>query len=63
MKKITSMKRDYMAPATEVLEYMTEEMIAVSDVTSNNGLDYGGIDEDGDKEAGARMLFDIFLVE
>lgn len=57
------MKREYMAPATEVLEYMTEEMIAVSDVTSNNGLDYGGIDEEGNMEAGTRLLFDFFLFD
>lgn len=57
------MKRTYIAPATEVLEYVTERMIAISDVTSDNGLEYGGIDEDGNKEAETRMLFDVLLFD
>jgi len=57
------MKRTYIAPATEVLECMTEQMIATSDVTSDNGLDYGGIDENGSMEAETRMLFNIFLFD
>jgi hypothetical protein len=57
------MKRQYMAPEIEILEYSTEEMIATSSVTSNNGLDYGGIDEEGEKEAESRPPIDFFLFE
>lgn len=57
------MKRQYMAPDIEILECRIEEMIATSSVTSNNGLDYGGIDEDGEKEAESRMPTDFFVFE
>lgn len=57
------MKRQYMAPEIVILEYSTEEMIATSSVTSNNGLDYGGIDEEGEKEAESRPPIDFFLFE
>ena len=55
------MKRKYMAP--DALEYIMEEMIATSSVTSNNGLDYGGIDEEGELDAESRMNFDDFLFD
>jgi len=60
------MKREYTAPAVEVLEYISEKMIAVSDangVSSNNGIGYGGVDENGSVEAETRMLLDGFLSE
>lgn len=43
----TAMKKVYFAPQTEILEYMTEEMIAASGVISEDPFDigYGGIDE------------------
>jgi hypothetical protein len=57
------MKREYQAPATEVLEYMTEGMTCASGVSSNNGLEYGGIDENGTMNAETRTLFNDFLFE
>lgn len=57
------MKREYQAPATEVLEYMTERMTCASGVSSNNGLEYGGIDENGTMNAETRILFNDFLFE
>lgn len=63
MKKEKTMKRTYISPATEELEYVMEEMIATSSVTSDNGLDYGGIDENGSMEAETRMLFNDFLFD
>lgn len=63
MKKEKTMKKSYISPATEALEYVMEEMIATSSVTSDNGLDYGGIDEDGDLEAETRMLIDDFIFD
>jgi len=43
------MKKVYFAPQTEILEYMTEEMIAASGVTSEGDFDipFGGIDTGG----------------
>jgi hypothetical protein len=45
----TAMKKVYFAPQTEILEYMTEEMIAASGVISEDPFDigYGGVDEKG----------------
>ena len=60
------MKREYPAPAVEVLEYISEQMIAASDangVNSDNGIGYGGVDEDGSINAETRMLFNDFLFE
>lgn len=42
------MKKVYFAPQTEILEYMTEEMIAASGVISEDetfNIGFGGIDE------------------
>ncbi len=55
------MKREYTAPAVEVLEYISEEMIAASGVQGNNGIGFGGIDEDGSMNAETRMIFTDFL--
>lgn len=57
------MKRIYLAPAVDVLEYVTEGMVCGSGVTSDEGIGYGGIDENGAMEAETRQLFNIFLFE
>lgn len=57
------MKREYKNPAVEVLEYMTEGMTCASGVSSSNGLEYGGVDENGSMNAETRMLFNDFLFE
>lgn len=55
------MKKIYMSPIAEILECLVEDtVLAASGVTSNNGMDFGGIDEEGDKEAQIRMLFNNF---
>lgn len=55
------MKKIYMAPIAEILDCMVEDtVLAASGVTSNNGMDYGGLDEEGDLEAQIRMLFNNF---
>lgn len=41
------MKTLYITPSVEILELSTENMIATSGVTSDNGIGYGGVDEDG----------------
>lgn len=48
-----------MIPATEVLEYMTEEMIAGS-VTSDLGIGFGGKDESGSLVPAEREIEDLF---
>ena len=57
------MKKEYKTPAVEVLEYMTEGMTCTSGVGSDNGIDYGGVDENGSMNAETRMLFDDFQSE
>ena len=60
------MKREYPAPAVEVLEYISEQMIAASDangVNSDSGISYGGVDGDGSINAETRMLLEDFLSE
>ena len=57
------MKREYRTPSTEVVEYVASEMIATSGVSSDNGIDYGGIDENGSMEAETRFLFNMFLFD
>lgn len=52
------MKKVYFAPQTEILEYMTEEMIAASGVISEDPFDigYGGVDE-GSLDPESRIPF------
>lgn len=61
MKK--AMKKVYFAPQTEILEYMTEEMIAASGVTGEGDFDipYGGLDPTGSLEPESRMPFGNFI--
>lgn len=56
------MKKVYFAPQTEILECMTEEMIAASGVYSegNFKIDFGGIDTDGGLIPESRDLFEKF---
>ena len=42
---------------------MTEQMIAASGVDSNNGIGYGGIDDDGSMNAETRMISNDFLFD
>ena len=57
------MKKVYTTPAVEVLEYISEQMIAASGVEGSNGIGYGGIDENGSMNAETRMIFNDFLFE
>ena len=41
------MKTLYITPSVEILELSAENMIATSGVNGNNGIGYGGVDEDG----------------
>lgn len=62
MKK--AMKKIYFAPQTEILEYMTEEMIAASGVTADGDfpIEFGGIDDPTkDLEPESRVPFGNFI--
>ena len=41
------MKAKYITPGMEIEEISIENMIATSGVTGDNGIGYGGVDEDG----------------
>ncbi len=44
------MKKTYIIPQMSVAQTGYEMPIAVSGVTSSNGIGYGGVDENGEKE-------------
>ena len=51
------MKKTYIQPLTEVVRMGTMSFICASKgVTSNNGIDYGGVDEDGSKDPSANRF-------
>jgi len=47
------MKKTYLQPSVEMSNMETEQMICDS-VTSNNGIGYGGVDENGMKDPASR---------
>ena len=54
------MKTDYITPVIELQEYEMEGMTCASDVTSDNGIGFGGIDDNGSIEAETRQQSKIF---
>ena len=48
------MKETYLAPNALFYDVHPAMPLAVSGVTSDNGIGYGGVDEEGTKEPGAR---------
>ena len=44
------MKKVYIRPFTVVLATDMEPLMNGSGVSSNNGIDYGGVDEEGEKD-------------
>lgn len=42
------MKKRYIIPETNVVRMYGETILSVSGVISNNGIDYGGVDEEGE---------------
>lgn len=50
------MKKVYFKPSVEMEDMSTELIICVStDITSNNGITYGGVDEEGSKDPESRQ--------
>ena len=55
------MKKTYLKPLTEVVRMGMTMMVCTSEgVTSNNGIDYGGVDEDGEKDPAARRRRNVW---
>ncbi len=40
-------KKEYIAPSMDVVEIKNMQLLAGSGVTSDNGIDYGGVDDEG----------------
>lgn len=54
------MKKTYMSPAVEVLDCETESLMDASGVVSDKGIDYGGVDEEGERDPEARPLYEKY---
>jgi hypothetical protein len=51
------MKKTYLQPSVVVAQMETMMVVCGSqDITSDNGIDYGGVDEDGSKDPASRRL-------
>ena len=49
------MKKTYIQPFTEIVRMVISSIICTSGgVKSNNGIDYGGVDEDGELDPASR---------
>ena len=48
------MKKTYIIPFAEVMLTEQEQPLATSGVVSNNGIGFGGVDEDGNLDAEVR---------
>ena len=58
------MKKIYLQPSTEMVSIGTVSMVCDSqDITSDNGITYGGVDEDGTKDPSARRQSYIWAEE
>ena len=51
------MKKVYKVPAMRVVRTQPAMPLATSDVTSNNGIDYGGVDTEGEKDPDVKENF------
>ena len=55
------MKKVYMQPAIEMVMTRPATMICGSqDITSDKGIDYGGVDEEGTKDPSSRRYRDAW---
>lgn len=55
------MKKKYLVPSTSAVLLDLPSFICVSDsITSDRGLDYGGVDTEGDKDPSARKSYDLW---
>ena len=47
-------KKTYIVPAIAEEAVLTEQFLAVSGVSSDNGIGYGGVDTEGEKDPSSR---------
>ena len=58
------MKKTYLQPSTEMVIIGTTTMICGSqDIKSDNGITYGGVDENGEKDPSSRRQRDVWEEE
>ena len=53
---MTTMKKTYVTPMCDSTWMDAEEMVAVSGVESDTGIEYGGVDVDGNQDPETRTL-------
>jgi hypothetical protein len=53
------MKKSYITPAMESMEFQPVELLNASGVSGSNGITYGGVDLDGTVTPGSRELEDV----
>lgn len=54
------MKKTYIQPSLRSMVTETEELMTVSGVGSERGITYGGVDENGEREADSRSFNSTF---
>ena len=55
------MKKKYMQPSTKMVIIGTTIMLCGSQsITSDKGIDYGGVDEEGTKDPASRKYHDVW---
>ena len=57
------MKKTYIEPSVEIGGMTPESLICASQaslITSEIGIFYGGMDEDGGKDPASRLMFDVW---
>lgn len=55
------MKKAYMIPTVEVIEVKVNQLLMASDVNSDLGIGYGGVDDGGGFNPAAPGLLDTFF--
>ena len=56
------MKRTYLQPSTE-MDFMATEGMVCGSVTSDFGIGYGGVDEEGTKDPASRRRYNVWEEE
>ncbi len=54
------MRKLYIRPSVKTMECESDELMYASGVYSDKGIDYGGVDEDGSREASSRQLRSVW---
>ena len=54
------MRKTYIVPSIRTVESETEELLENSGVHSNQGIKYGGVDEEGEVEAESRPMYNVW---